>query len=118
MPTLIFVPPGHDDIELARCENTDALPRVGDEVLLTMVITVNARLASDPRKTSNANFRVVSVCWDLKNNLITESWMQQKLMYIPGQVAYVYLRVEPLDDATRAYVDRRIQAEQAEAESE
>ena len=113
--TLIFVPPGHDDIELARCENTNAMPRVGDEVRLTMIITANFKSINDPRKIDYASFRVVSISWDLKNTLLTESWMEQKEMFVPGKPSYAYLRVEPLDDATRTYVERRLLSENESA---
>ena len=107
MSTLIFVPLGDDNIWLGKCELTDARPQVGDEIQLEF-ISANLHLIDDPRKMAYANFRVVSVCWDLKNTLITESWMPAKEMYIPGKTAYAYVRVEPLDEATRAYIDRII----------
>lgn len=99
---LIFVPPGHDDIELARCVSGGYIPRPGDELLIELTVLKDG---TDPRAFDNAYFRVISIMPCLKNIAKIEDWMRYVWAHPENNL---YIRVEATNQETRTYIDRLI----------
>lgn len=99
---LVFVPPDHDDIELARCISGGYTPRPNDELLIELTILKDN---ADPRAFDHAYFRVLSIMPCLKNVEKIEEWMTHVWSHTESTI---YIRVEGTNDTTRAYIARLI----------